>query len=72
MDVLVPLPVALPLLAAAVLAAVGQFLPTWAGDLVAGVVSVAVTAIGVVLLTRTGGHDHVYWFGGWRPSRGSS
>ena len=55
MDVLVPLPVALPLLAAAVLAAV---------------VSVAVTAIGVVLLTRTGRHDLVYWFGGWRPSHG--
>ena len=51
MDVLVPLPVALPLLAAAVLAAVGRFLPAWVGDLVAGVVSVAVTAIGVVLLT---------------------
>ena len=70
MDVLVPLPVALPLLAAAVLAAVGTFLPAWFGDLVAAVVSVAVTAIGVVLLTRTGRHDLVYWFGGWRPSHG--
>src|SRR5438105_340279 len=70
MDVLVPLPVALPLLAAAVLAAAGTFLPAWFGDLVAAVVSVAVTAIGVVLLTRTGRHDLVYWFGGWRPSHG--
>jgi len=70
MDVLVPLPVALPLLAAAALAAVGHFVPTWFGDLVAAVVSVAVAVIGVVLLTRTGRHDLVYWFGGWRPSHG--
>ena len=64
MDVLVPLPVALPLLAAAALAAVGHFVPAWFGDLVAAAVSVAVTVIGVVLLTRTGRHDVVYWFGG--------
>ena len=70
MDVLVPLPVALPLLAAAALAAVGHFVPAWFGDLVAAVVSVAVTVIAVVLLTRTGRHDVVYWFGGWRPSHG--
>jgi multicomponent Na+:H+ antiporter subunit D len=70
MDVLVPLPVALPLLAAAMLAAVGHFVPSWFGDLVAAVVSAAVTAIAVVLLTRTGAHDVVYWFGGWRPSHG--
>ena len=70
MDVLVPLPVAVPLLAAALLAAVGSFLPHWVGDLVALLVSATVTAVGVVLLTRTGSHDLVYWFGGWRPSHG--
>ena len=70
MDVLVPLPVALPLFAAAVLAAVSPFVPAWFGDLVAAVASSAVTVIGVVLLTRTGAHDLVYWFGGWRPSHG--
>src|SRR5919198_2426793 len=70
MDVLVPLPVALPLFAAAVLAAVSPFVPAWFGDLVAAVVSAAVTVIGVVLLTRTGAHDLVYWFGGWKPSHG--
>jgi multicomponent Na+:H+ antiporter subunit D len=70
MDALVPLPVALPLLAAAALAAVGPFVPAWFGDLVAGVVSAAVTVVAVVLLTRTGAHDVVYWFGGWRPSHG--
>ena len=70
MDVLVPLPVAVPLLAAAALAAVGHFVPNWFGDLVAAVVSAAVTVIAVVLLTRTGAHDVVYWFGGWRPSHG--
>src|ERR671922_768312 len=70
MDVLVPLPVALPLLAAAALAAVGPFVPAWFGDFVAGLVSAAVTVVGVVLLTRTGAHDLVYWFGGWRPSHG--
>src|SRR5919205_528528 len=70
MDVLVPLPVALPLLAAAALAAVGSFVPAWFGDLVAAVVAAAVTVIAVILLTRTGAHDLVYWFGGWRPSHG--
>ena len=70
MDVLVPLPVALPLLAAALLAAVGHFVPAWFGDVLAGVVSVAVTVVAVVLLTRTGTHDLVYWFGGWRPAHG--
>src|ERR687887_476341 len=70
MDVLVPPPVALPLFAAAVLAAVSPFVPAWFGDLVAAVVSSAVTVIGVVLLTRTGAHDLVYWFGRWRPSHG--
>src|ERR671935_43448 len=64
------LAVALPLLAAALLAAVGPFVPAWFGDLVSAVVSAAVTVIAVVLLTRTGAHDLVYWFGGWRPSRG--
>jgi multicomponent Na+:H+ antiporter subunit D len=70
MDVLVPLPVALPLLAAALVAAVGYFLPAWFGDLVAALVSTAVTVVAVLLLARTGGHDLVYWFGGWRPSHG--
>jgi multicomponent Na+:H+ antiporter subunit D len=70
MDVLVPLPVALPLLAAALLAAVGHFVPAWFGDLLAGLVSTAVTVVGLVLLTRTGEQDVVYWFGGWRPSHG--
>jgi multicomponent Na+:H+ antiporter subunit D len=67
---LVPLTVAVPLLAAAVLAAVARRLPRWAPDLLAVVVAGWVTAGGAFLMFVTHDHPIVYWFGGWHPVHG--
>jgi multicomponent Na+:H+ antiporter subunit D len=67
---LVPLTVAVPLLAAAVLAAVARWLPRWAPDLLAVLVAAWVTAAGAALVFATQDHPIVYWFGGWHPVQG--
>ncbi|HSC50182.1 MAG TPA: proton-conducting transporter membrane subunit [Gaiellaceae bacterium] len=70
MDVLVPLPVAIPLLTAAALAASGHFLGKRVDD-VAGIAAAAATAVvSTLLVFRTLDHDLVYWFGGWTPRHG--
>jgi multicomponent Na+:H+ antiporter subunit D len=70
MDVLVPLPVAIPLLTAAVLAATGHFLGKRVDDVV-GIAAAAATAVVATLLVfRSLDHDLVYWFGGWTPRQG--
>jgi multicomponent Na+:H+ antiporter subunit D len=68
--VLVPLLVAVPLLAAAALAAVGHFAPPRIANLVAIAVATAVAAMSVVLIFRTADHTIHYWFGGWHPRDG--
>jgi multicomponent Na+:H+ antiporter subunit D len=69
-NVLLPLVVAVPLLAAAAIAATGHFLPPRVADL-ASIVAAASTTIvcGFVLVHSWGGTD-VHWFGGWRPRDG--
>jgi multicomponent Na+:H+ antiporter subunit D len=67
MDVLAPLPVAIPLLAAAVLVAFGYFLGRSVDDLVAVATAGACAVISIVLLVHVASHDVVYWFGGWKP-----
>ena len=70
MDVLVPLPVAIPLLTAAALAATGHFLGKRVDD-IAGIAAAAATAVVATLLVfRSVDHDLVYWFGGWTPRHG--
>ncbi len=70
MDVLVPLPVAIPLLTAAALAASGHFLGKRVDDIV-GIAAAAATAlVSILLVFRTLSHDAVYWFGGWTPRHG--
>ncbi|WP_112467462.1 complex I subunit 5 family protein [Streptomyces triticisoli] len=69
---LVPLTVAAPLVAAALLAALAQFLPRWVPDLTAIVVAAGVTALGVLLTLASRAHPIVYWFGGWRPAGGTA
>ena len=69
-DLLVPLAIALPLIVAALLAAVGSHLPRLLPDAVAIGCAAAVTAITLVLTLRSGHHTIVYWFGGWRPAHG--
>jgi multicomponent Na+:H+ antiporter subunit D len=70
MDVLVPLPVAIPLVAAATLTATGHFLGRRVDDVVGIATAVTVTVISTLLMVRSLDHDLVYWFGGWTPRHG--
>jgi multicomponent Na+:H+ antiporter subunit D len=70
MDVLVPLPVAIPLLAAAFLTAFGHFMPRRLDDLIGLAAAAATATISLLLLFNSSGHDLVYWFGGWHPRGG--
>jgi multicomponent Na+:H+ antiporter subunit D len=70
MNQLVPLPVAIPLLSAALLVAVSHFLPKRLPDIVALLVSAATTVICALLLVDSAGGTLVYWFGGWEPRDG--
>jgi len=74
MDQLLPLPVVLPLLAAAGLAALGPVLRPWrrARDAASIAVGAAVTVILLVIMVRTAGGDQVYWFAGFRPVHGAA
>ena len=70
MDVLVPLPVAIPLVTAAALTATGHFLGKRVDDL-AGIAAAAATAvISLLLVFHSADHRLVYWFGGWEPRHG--
>jgi len=70
MDLLVPLPVAIPLVAAATLTATGHFLGRRVDDVVGIGTAAAVTVISTLLILRSLDHDLVYWFGGWTPRHG--
>ena len=70
MSALAPLAVAVPLIAAAAIAAVGSFLPRLVADIVAVAVAAATCALCVLLLARSGGGATVVWFGGWHPQDG--
>jgi multicomponent Na+:H+ antiporter subunit D len=64
---LVPLPVALPLLAAALLLAVERLVPLRASDAVAITLSLLVAGICAALAIKSSTAPLVYWFGGWQP-----
>jgi multicomponent Na+:H+ antiporter subunit D len=69
-EVVAPLAVAVPLIAAAAIAAVGSFLPRLAADIAAVAVAAATCVLCVLLLARSGGGATVVWFGGWHPQDG--
>jgi multicomponent Na+:H+ antiporter subunit D len=69
-EVLAPLAVAVPLIAAAAIAGAGSFLPRLLADVVAVAVAAATCVLCVVLLARSGGGATVVWFGGWHPHDG--
>jgi multicomponent Na+:H+ antiporter subunit D len=63
------LPVAVPLIAAALLVALRRWMPRLMVDGLATGVGVAVVALCALLLAHTAhGHPFAYWMGGWRPS----
>jgi multicomponent Na+:H+ antiporter subunit D len=61
------LPVVIPLLVAAALAAMGSLLPRRVVDLLAIFTSAAVCGICVMLMKLSGSGTIVYWFGNWKP-----
>lgn len=67
---LVALPVALPIAMAAILSALGDYVPHWCRDALALAATGAAGVAGAVLLASSGAHPLVYWFGGWRPAGG--
>ena len=69
MHALIPLPVIVPLLGAAFLAAANKLLPRPATDAVSLACALAVVVL-CVLLTARAGHLLVYWFGGFHPRGG--
>jgi len=70
MDALVPLPVAIPLIAAAALTATGHFLGKRVDDLTAIAASAATLVISLLLVFHAADHRLAYWMGGWKPRHG--
>ncbi|MFL5822859.1 MAG: complex I subunit 5 family protein [Solirubrobacteraceae bacterium] len=67
---LVPLSVAVPLLAAALLALLHPLLSRLAADLLAIAAAAATTVMTLLLLVHVAEGMSVYWFGGWQPHHG--
>lgn len=63
-----PLPVVIPLMVAAVLAAIGSHLPRRVLDVVALATSAGMVAVCALLASESTGHVIVYWFGNWQPA----
>src|SRR5438477_294276 len=61
------LPVAVPLLAAAFLAAVNRHVPRWMADTFALLASISTCAGCALLMLQSSPQTIVYWFGGWAP-----
>src|SRR5438067_5316654 len=66
------LPVAVPLLAAAFLAAVNRHVPRWMADAFALLASISTCAGCTLLMLQSSPQTIVYWFGGWAPRSGAA
>jgi multicomponent Na+:H+ antiporter subunit D len=71
-DAVAPLPVVLPLLAAALLAAFGHFLSARVRDGAAIAAAAASACTSVALLAGAADGTIVHWFGGWEPRGGTA
>ncbi len=65
-----PLPVAIPLLVAAVMLVLAHVLPGRVPDVVATVVALACGGLCALMAARAADGPLVYWFGGWTPRAG--
>ncbi len=72
MAALLPLPTALPLLAAALLLVFGHALPARVPDAVAAAVALAVAGLCAALAAGAADGPLVHWFGGWTPREGGA
>jgi multicomponent Na+:H+ antiporter subunit D len=70
MSWLLPLPVAVPLLTAALVSASDRVAPRRLQDALAIAAAAAATVLSALVLLQTMEHDVVHWFGGWRPDGG--
>ena len=70
MSTLVPLTVAVPLIAGPLLAIVGLFLSRRACDLIGVAVAAATAALCLIVLIHVGRGLELHWFGGWNPRHG--
>jgi multicomponent Na+:H+ antiporter subunit D len=70
MNWLVPLPVAIPLVGAALITATDRLLPRAAKDAIGIAAAGGTLAFGIVLCFESGRHELVHWFGGWEPRSG--
>jgi multicomponent Na+:H+ antiporter subunit D len=66
----VPLPVVLPLLAAALNIALDRVTPRWLHLAITLAVVTASLGFAVVVLVHSVSHETLHWFGGWRPRSG--
>ncbi len=69
---LIPLSLAIPALAAALLMAAESHLPRWLVDAVAVAAAGVTAALCTTLFVATRSGALVYWFGGWRPRGGEA
>jgi multicomponent Na+:H+ antiporter subunit D len=67
MSFLPALPVALPLLVAAVLSGLRQWLRRWVADALAILTAAACLCISLLLIVLSQHHNIIYWFGNWFP-----
>jgi multicomponent Na+:H+ antiporter subunit D len=65
-----PLPVVVPLIAAAVLVATGAVLPRRTQDTIGIAAAAAATGFALAILAASERHDVLHWFGGWHPHHG--
>lgn len=70
MTALLPLVVAIPLLAAALVALAGKLVPAVSSDLAGIAAALAPTLLAAIVLVRTSRSFLTYWFGGWQPRPG--
>jgi multicomponent Na+:H+ antiporter subunit D len=71
-QVLVPLPVALPLLVCAALLATAHLLPGRVPDILATLTALVSTGLSALIALRVGDGSVDYWFGGWQPRDGTA
>jgi len=67
---LAPLAVAVPLIAAGVLAGTASIANRLFADLASLATAATTTVLCAILLVHSGRHEVVYWFGGWQPRSG--
>jgi multicomponent Na+:H+ antiporter subunit D len=65
-----PLPVVVPLIAAAVLVALGAVLPRRVQDVIGIAAAATATGFALLILAAAERHDVLHWFGGWHPRHG--